>query len=120
VGRIAQAAALFAFVADQAGLFDTPPAKRIAKVKKENPNDIVFLHATSTAAWPELGHGGWPQIDPGKGLGNDFGRGFYTLNVSSADPRVIPTAVDWALRTASRQEALPVNSERKVRGPHES
>ena len=107
VTRIMQSAALFAFVADSMGLFDSNPKTQIDTVKKENPDCMVFLHATSTGAWPQLADGGLPEINPNFGFKKDFGVGFYTFNASSADPGVIPSAIQWANRTASEEGGTP-------------
>jgi RHS repeat-associated protein len=107
ISRVVQSAALFGFLADQFGLFDGNPQSQIETLKKNNPNDMIFLHATSTGGWPELAQGGIPQIDPSRGFGKDFGRGFYTFNASSADPRVVPSAIEWANRTAGKDGGIP-------------
>ncbi len=106
--RILQSAALFAFLADEAGLFDPDPVGTITKDREENPDSMVFLHATSTGAWPELAEGGLPVINPNLGANTDFGLGFYTFNASSADPRVIPSAIQRANQVASRDGGTPV------------
>lgn len=108
ITQIINAAALSALLANQAGLFDSNPSATIDRIKEKNPNYLVFLHATSTGAWPELTMGGLPQINPNLGLGKDFGRGFYTFNASSADPRVLPSAIAFAWRTASEDGGTPI------------
>ena len=105
--RILQSAALSAFLADAFGLFDHNPQTDVDTLKRKYPDYMVFIHATSTGAWPELIGGGVPTIDPSKGLGKDFGCGFYTFNASSADPRIIPAAVQWANEAASEEGGIP-------------
>ena len=59
ITQIINAAALSALLANQVGLFDSNPSATVDRIKEKNPNCLVFLHATSTGAWPELAMGGF-------------------------------------------------------------
>lgn len=68
--------------------------KELAR-RRHPDSGYIFLHATSTAAFPGIGTFD-NSPDPERG-GGDFGVGFYTYRMDG-DPRTIPAAMDWATR----------------------